>query len=265
MQETSDIRIIDSHAMRDKLSKDPSGSWCARPKIGRLVQLIKGFYGGELTVITGPTKNGKTLFAQTLTHHFAMDEIKCLWFSYEVPARQFLEQFGDNLPIFWLPEQLKAKDINWVYRAIKTAVQDPTVKIVFIDHLHFLFDILQSGNPSLHIGGIVRSLKGIAKEQDVHIFLIAHMGKVGKDKDGKWRDPEAGDTRDSSFIEQECDNTLAIWRGRESKVNAKLKIIHNRRFGVFDEVIMLTKQGPYLTELPEGHTEPQETKKWSEA
>ena len=250
------VQIIDSHTMRDMLAKSATGSWCARPKFTALAQFIEGFYGGELTVLTGPTKNGKTLLAQTLTKHFAdnkdkhgdPDPIKCLWFSYEVPARQFLAQFGEDLPLFWLPDQLKAKDINWVYHRIKDACQNPAVKIVFIDHLHFLFDIMQAGNSSLHIGGIVRSLKGIAKEQDVHIFLIAHMGKVGKDKDGKWRDPEAGDTRDSSFIEQECDNTFAIWRGHENKVNSKLKIIHNRRFGVFDEIIMLKKEGPYLVE-----------------
>ena len=112
MQEPSKPQIIDSHTMRDMLAKSATGSWCARPKFTALAQFIEGFYGGELTVLTGPTKNGKTLLAQTLTHHFAQDNIKCLWFSYEVPARQFLAQFGEDLPLFWLPDQLKAKDIN---------------------------------------------------------------------------------------------------------------------------------------------------------
>ena len=262
----TDPIIVTSHWMREHLKEqaDAGGSWCAKPKIGQLQQLITGFYGGELTVITGPTKNGKTLFAQTLTKHFAEGEppIQCLWFSYEVPPKQFLEQFGDSLPLFYLPYQLKGRDMGWLYDRIKRAVKDDGCKVVFVDHLHFLFDILTSGNPSLQIGGIMRQLKGIAIEQDIHLFLIAHMRKVGKDQDGTWREPEAGDTRDSSFIEQETDNMIAVWRGNQGNNRAKIKVIHNRRFGVMDAVIEMVKQGPYLVEYDAPANEP--ARKWTD-
>ena len=126
------------------------------------------------------------------------------------------------------------------------AIQKFQCRIVFIDHLHYLLDLEQINNPSLHIGAIMRQLQNICQDNDLHIFLIVHNKKIIED-----REPQAGDTRDSGLIEQEANNTIAIWRHETNKTKSCIKIIHNRRFGVFEERFSVYKDGPYLKEMTE--------------
>jgi archaellum biogenesis ATPase FlaH len=74
---------------------------------------IVEFQGGELIVISGPTKEGKTALAQTLTVNFTKQNRFPLWFSYEVPVGQFLERFP-SLPHFYLPQKLQAHAMDWL-------------------------------------------------------------------------------------------------------------------------------------------------------
>ncbi len=254
-------RVVESSDLREELTLDSGDEWHVLSGLDVLDSYLNGFYGGEVTVLTGPTKNGKTLFAQTLTNGFAKrDErsggrnVNCLWFSYEVAPRQFLAQFGETMPVFYLPRQLHGYDLKWLETRIDEAMEKFDVKIVFIDHLHYLIDMLRGGNTSLLVGHTMRQLVRIAQDRDIHLFLIAHSKKVNKDADGVFREPEAGDTRDSSFIEQEANNTIAIWRGFKKEpgedvpCGSCVKIIHNRRFGVFDQRVYFYKDGPYLKE-----------------
>jgi hypothetical protein len=223
--------------------------------------LIDGFALGEITVITGPTKGGKTLLGRTLTEAFLRQKHDTLWFPYEAGKLRFIRGFGAACPEFLMPKNLKRSALDWLRERIwESQLKYNHVHAVFIDHLHFLFDMAQSRNPSLEIGVIMRLLVGMAQEFNVALFLIAHMKKVGSDKDGKYKEPGAGDTRDSGMIECECDNTLAVWRSREKgSVKSKIKIIHNRRNGVMDEVFLVEKVGPYLREVETHQQEPPQT------
>jgi len=122
------------------------------------------------------------------------------------------------------------------------------VKAVFIDHLHFLVDLARIGNSSLEIGSIVRNIKKVALRQDVVVFLIAHTKKI---KSG-FEELSLGDVRDSSFIEQEADTVLYIWRKEENEVDVNrsiLKIAKNRKLGTKDKKILLKYVDGDLMEL----------------
>lgn len=241
--------IVESRYMQEQLKTVVGKEWYVVSGMPTLNNLIGGFYGSEVTVLTGPTKNGKTLLAQTLTDTFWRNGTQSLWFSYEVANRQFFAQFGDELPSFYLPKELRSGAMRWLITRIHEGHQKFGCKIVFIDHLHYLIDLAHEGNSSLHIGAIMRQLIGICKELDIHIFLIVHDKKVSPDKDGKFREPGVGDTRDSGLIEQEANNTIAIWRSDTTDNKACIKIIHNRRDGVRNKKFYVYKDGPYLTEL----------------
>ncbi|MEW6214914.1 MAG: hypothetical protein AB1478_06905, partial [Nitrospirota bacterium] len=109
-------------------------------------------------------------------------------------------------------------------------------------HLHYLIG-LNRGNVSVEIGAVVRELKKCALRFNLCLFLIAHTMKIK---------PEVelglGDTRDSSFIEQEADNVFYLWRLKRGD-EAILKIAKNRRNGVFEKKIKLEKQGHFLSEV----------------
>ena len=106
---TSDeYAILTSHELRSELKANAKDARCVPTGFDSLDKHIHGIYGGEVTVLTGPTKNGKTLFAATVTNNLCTAERKenCLWFPYEVSGLRFLELYGDPLPLFYLPRKL---------------------------------------------------------------------------------------------------------------------------------------------------------------
>jgi len=240
-QYAGEDRILSSHDLA-KSFREEDTPISIKSGIPSLDRYIDGFEGGELIVISGLTGNGKTLFAQTLTKNFADQGIKSLWFSYEVMPRNFLKSFGEDLPFFYMPARLRGSSLSWLTARIHEAKLKYEIKAVFVDHLHFLIQI-NKGNLSVEIGAVVRELKKLALRFNLCIFLIAHTMKIK---------PEVelglGDTRDSSFIEQEADNVFYIWRLKKGN-QAILKIAKNRRNGVFEKKIKLTKEGKFLVEV----------------
>lgn len=180
--------------------------------------IIDGFHEGDLITITSSTGMGKTSWCQFLTCSFSKIGIKSLWFSYEVPTINFLAKFGDDLPDGYLPKILIDRKMVWIERKIVEGIVKFGIKVVFIDHLHYLFNLGESRNVSLEIGEIMRSLKIIAKKYNITIFIISHtkkvddMGIIGLDS-----------LRDSSFTGQESDYVIALWRIKEKQTRKDIE------------------------------------------
>jgi replicative DNA helicase len=218
-------------------------------KIPSLDRMTDGFREGDLVVVSGITKQGKTSFCQTLTTNFSQQDISCLWFSYEMSLIEFLQKFKPELPFFTLPSMLKESSIKWMEERIVESMAKYGTKIVFIDHLHFLLGMNQlgiMGNVSLIIGGIMRELKKIALYRQICIILVAHTTKLHFDQE-----PDLSSIRDSSFIGQEADIVLMIWRRivkREMTNEARLSVLANRRTGQNGKINLLFNQGVFQEE-----------------
>jgi replicative DNA helicase len=242
--------IVSSHELKETLKEKYKSVIYRKTSFPTINNLMKGFTGGDLTVISGITGNGKTLFCKTLTKHFSDMKENSLWFTYEVPTMQFLYDFGEELPHFYMPKILKDKSMEWIYNRVKESILKFNVKNIFIDHLHYLSDVMTKNNPSLEIGKVMRTLKGWSVDLNISTFLVAHMMKIDMS-----REPQAGDSRDSSFVEQEPDNVFYIWRRLNKKNDPELenraivKITKNRGFGIMDKKIELIKRGKYLVEF----------------
>jgi len=196
-----------------------------------------------------------TLLAQSLTHNFSVQNHPPLWFSYEVPARQFLSQF-EAIPFIYMPSKLKAHAMDWIEERIMESFAKYNTRIVFIDHLHYLFDIQKSRNPSLDIGAIIRQLKGIAVNNEFIIFLLCHTSK-SKDENENYES-----IRDSSFVAQESDCVIMVKRTPDlGETFARARIEFHRRTGVMEKVIFLQKTGNYLVERKQVKGEHTESKK----
>ena len=177
-------------------------------KIPRLDRIIDGFREGNLIVVSAPTKMGKTTLCQTFTMGFAEEDINCLWFSYEVPMFEFMNKFGDNKPLFYIPKQLKGNTMTWLEERIVESIAKFNTKVVFIDHLHYIVDMTaRNQNMSLQIGSVMRNLKRIALKYNIVIFIVAHMKHIKLTSE-----PDLEDLRDSSFIGQEADIVMMMWR-----------------------------------------------------
>lgn len=251
-----DDRVISSFEAFEELSKNHPHLELHKTKLPRLdVLLGGGFYKGSIIVVSGVTGEGKTLLCQTLTSNFVEQGLKPLWFEYEVMGLQFLRQFGEPLPYFYMPKMLMNGSIAWLFERIHESIAKYQTDVIFIDHLHFLADVLQSKNTSLDIGRIMRMLKNLATETATVIFLVAHTHKTEADTE-----LGLGSTRDSSFIEQDADGVFYIWRKAKVENGAVLKIAKYRgnEGAAWNKKINLMKVGRYLVEVQD---EPEEGKK----
>lgn len=235
-------RVISAHEMSLTFQEKDQFTINLNSGIPSLDHYCDGFRDGELITISGRTKNGKTLLAQSLTQNFTRLNYPPLWFSYEVPPRQFLSQF-ENIPFIYMPSKLKAHAMDWIEERIMESFQKYNTRVVFIDHLHYLFDIQKSRNPSLDIGAIIRRLKGIAVSNEFVIFLLCHTSKA-KDENESYES-----IRDSSFVAQESDCVIMVKRTpEEGESYARARVEFHRRTGVMEKVVYLRKHGSYLVE-----------------
>ena len=94
----------------------------------------------------------------------------------------------------------------------------------------------------------MRELKKMALRWNVCIVLIAHTTKISFEKE-----PELTDIRDSSFISQEADTVLMIWRVMEKETKeysnqARLAILANRRNGRVGKITLRLKNNKFQEE-----------------
>ena len=232
-------KVISSQDFQKKLEEDGQKQIHSfKTGLPYFDRITKGFETGELIVVSGYTGHGKTSLCQSFTNKFAEKEYKSIWFSYEMPARQFFKKFGSPFPLFYLPQELKGSAMAWIEdRILESKIKFDT-RIIFIDHLHFLIDLARAGHPSLEIGTIVRTLKLMAIKHNIVIFLIAHTSMPKGNKV-----PDIGSLRDSSFITQEADSVMVIQRrmldNQSYGSEAYLYILKHRREGIMRERIKL--------------------------
>ena len=181
-----------------------------------------------------------------LTSEFTKQNAFPLWFPYEMPPKYFLQAFPE-LPLFYLPRKLKMHTMDWIIEKMNESFRKYHTRIVFIDHLHYLFDMARVKSPSIEIGTIIRRLKLTAVNRGYIIFLLCHTRKGASINEKLSYEL----IRDSSFVSQESDAVLMIARNlKNPKSNeAWLRLEFHRRTGVLNKVIELVKIGGYLHEM----------------
>jgi len=203
-------RVISFKELYNELKKTKQ-VLSVKTKIPQLDMLTDGFRAGDLIIMSGTTGMGKTSLLQTFVSNF--DEYNpSLFFTYEVMPRNFLEKFGESMPAFaYIPHQHKDTKIVWLEQRILEGIAKYGVKIVMIDHLHYLLDMQTAmrANTSLLIGAIIRQLKEIAIKYEIIIFLVAHTKKVKFEED---EIPDLNSLRDSGMVAAEADYVLFIDR-----------------------------------------------------
>lgn len=247
---SGDDKIVSSFELNKAFGEMPE-AMNFKTKIPTFDRLMGGLEAGELIIMSGATKHGKTLFCQTLTKNLEEQNLKCLWFEFEVPYRQFITKFP-NLPLFYLPKQLHNKNISWIKERIKEAILKHNTRIVFIDELHFVID-MYSKSFSLDIGQAMRDLKSFAIENEIVLVIVAHIGMLKE-----VRRPVADDIRDSSFITQIADSTVMIWREFTKQRNeidytgfSIISVENHRRTGTMSKSFKMRFNNGYFYELDE--------------
>jgi len=190
-----------------------------KTKIPRLDDIIGGgFREGNLVILSGQPRMGKSSAFITLTYNFQPEKI--LWFSYEMTHRDLFEKFKESfnsLPEFFIPRQIQSQNSDWLRQRIIEAVVKYQIKIVFIDHLHFIV-ASRSQNLQQEIAEKVRMLKNLAVQLKIVIFLIVHTTKTLVEGV-----PALEDIRDSGMISADADYVLFILRKRMKQTKQQLQ------------------------------------------
>lgn len=227
---------------------------------------VRGFQPGELVVVSGPTAMGKTLLCDTMIRHLRKESHFSLFFSFEVTPETIAVEHSTPDSVVFLPLQHVAMDLEWIRKRCLEAKVKYQCEAVFIDHLHYLVPMNANTNMSLLIGMVMRFLKKeIALGMNLAVFIVCHVAKLDMETE-----PSIYNLRDSSFVGQEADTVLMVWRRWDldddgKKLDTRLqglstvKIEKARRSGVMGKKINIKKQGHLLVESvdePERRTKP---------
>lgn len=221
-----------------------------------LDQAIDGFEPGELIVISGPTAMGKTTLCDTIIRNLATESKFALFFTFEVTPEKIVQEHKDPANLLYLPMEHKSMDLRWLKeRCWEAALKYPQLSAIFIDHLHYVVDMGSNRNMSLEIGQTMRFLKrDIALALRLPVFLVCHAAKIPLDEE-----PSIQHLRDSSFVAQEADTVLVVFRRRDKDLGGKpletldqglatIKIEKARRKGTMGRKINVCKMGLKLIE-----------------
>ncbi len=244
-------RIISAQEMEALCSVKNEKLQTFKTGFPRLDLLTGGIQTGELIAIGGPTKNGKSLTAQTMTKNLSDSGVAVLWFSFELPIPQFISVF-EGRSVFFLPLKLTHGNLAWLRERIIEAKMKNDCRVVFIDNLHHIIDFERMRNIGLEIGQVIRFVKRLAVELNVCIIILCHSKKpefTGKNT----QEVSEWDLRDSSFIPQESDATIMIQRKIDKETGrtlneAIIKVCLHRRTGKMGEKVHVRKVGYFLEE-----------------
>ena len=160
--------------------------------------------------------------------------------------------------MIYLPSRMKAHVLSWIEERIQESFEKYHTRVIFIDHLHYLFDLARTKNPSIEIGTVIRRLKTLAVSKGFIIFLLCHT-KMGASESNLTYES----IRDSSFVSQESDCVLMIKRKPEQKKPnaARLRLEFQRRTGVLERAVNLEEIDGHLREATP-REEPQTRRDW---
>lgn len=227
-----------------------------------LDELVGGFQPGEVVIITGLMKNGKTLFTQTVVRQLCINGFIGVVFSFENSTWNYLNVFKKELqktgqdPKLYVPESLNPGKLEWLEKRIIESYVKHSINFVVVDHMHYVIN-MATNKLAQDIGAVIRRLVTLAKEFNIVIFIISHQKGLPDHKS----EPSLETCKDSSAIGQECATGIVVHRVQDDTMtegvkadsydqgNCFVKIDLARRTGTYRKKIWYQKRGDWLVPL----------------
>lgn len=277
-----DTLVTETTAMIDKLCQSSGSLSGESTGFTDLDKLTGGVNPGDLIVVAGRPSMGKTLLALNIAEHFSLgadQPMPVVFFSLEMPGHSLVMRMLSSLSRI---DQTRIrngnlKDNDWprissamsMLSNCKLFIDDspmvtptdirsrvrrlkrkhPDLGLIVVDYLQLMSSGHNSENRTNEISEISRTLKLIAKEQQVPIIALSQLNRSLEQRQNKR--PIMSDLRESGAIEQDADQILFIYRDEVYDENSPDKgiaeiIVGKNRNGPIGK-IKLTFLGQYAT------------------
>jgi replicative DNA helicase len=182
--------------------------------------ILGGVRGGDLVLMGGLSKHGKTQVSLQMTKSFSDQAIPVLWFSFEMPVpalkwrfkNMYKNDFNEKDLLCYMPKKNVSDKVEWLEGRILDANKRFQTQIVIIDNLDFLTIEQKYGDDKLVTQKrIVGMLKRIALELDVVVILNVHVSKLPQ---GQKR-PKMSNVYGASETYKLADLILFVYRKQE--------------------------------------------------
>jgi len=233
--------------MQDNIDKYVQDIKCGRgvesgiPTLYHSVDEKLSITGGSLIVIGARPGVGKSALALNFIHHFAMQNKKILFISLEMTEKEIINRLisltaevdatkitrrlplteQEKTRIVVAKQKLKKHFINIFDRGslkVENLVQlcnklkqKQELDILVVDYIGLLDSSQYQGQRTNQIGYISRKLKQIAMDLKIPVIALSQLNRNVVDKaNGKMREPNLSDLRDSGSVEQDANAVLFI-------------------------------------------------------
>lgn len=218
--------------IQEKQNDDRDRSLMLLPPLVSMRPFVAEFKGGDLIIIAGRPSMGKTAFALFLAHDMANKDQPVLFFSLEMQAAKLVNRYiqaetglskydferkltpkewelidgvaaqRENIPMFI--DDSANITLAHIQAKSKIFKKNNAIRAIFIDYLQLL-NIHQNKNQLREqaIAEVSRSLKSLARELNVPIFLLSQLNRAVESRPDK--KPMLSDLRESGAIEQDAD------------------------------------------------------------
>lgn len=238
--------------------------------------MTNGLHGGEMIVIAARPSMGKTSFVMNIVENVAIrkdNPVPCAVFSLEMTSESLVQRLlcsrakvqmqklrGGFLAKTDFPKLMQVAgqlaeapiwiddtpglSINELQAKARRLKQQHGIQLIAIDYLQLLKspDVARKDGREKEIAEISGGIKGIAKELDIPVIVLAQLNRNPDSRGGK---PRMSDLRESGSIEQDADLIGLLMRpevyaddeeDRESKYGEAELIIAKQRNGPTGEV-----------------------------
>jgi len=244
-----DDRLESSAEILERIKNEPDelkmmSGWESLDKI------LKGFRPGQMVIVSGYTKHGKTSWLMDLTDNLMI--YNPVWIPLEEGSEDLVRKFKEReqTPPHWFsPRSIQSVSLEWVESRIVEGIAKYNTKAVMIDQLDFIVP-LQTKDHHQMIGETVRKVRSIGRKWGVCIFLVCHLNGQAK----MTQAPSIENLKGSTSIQQEADTAILVWRNTERKGGeivqtneTMISVQANRRTGTTGNVRMkLNENGKYV-------------------
>lgn len=207
-----------------------------------LDSVLGGIRPGELTVVTGDTGSGKSTFTTVLARNQMLQGVPCLIAPFEQKPHELVGKMTSmeasrsvydlgpvdrehalakvvDYPLFFI-DRHGPTPLGEIKDAIYVAVQQYGVRFIVLDHLHFFLDCKPEEERAC-IDAAMRAMAVWVQDLDVHIALVVHPAKLGKDRLGVVRKATLDDLKGSSEIKKMAWNGLRVYRDRRDAFGSR--------------------------------------------